>query len=167
MAFIVNSSTAASLPQEAMRSIVEAVDTWRGQTEAFVVFQNRSPYEIVSVHPTDAAARAAVNDAQGLNYFGPVAPRSTPHSFIRVLKTTGCNLVELPQPIATVVLLTASNVEVARFTANIDGGPPDPASDIEAVFLTPSGIDKFMIPYLTRVFGADYAASRRRAWIKE
>ena len=168
MGFVVNSSTGGSLPQDAMRSIVEAVDTWRGQAEAFVVFQNKSPYEIVSVHPTEEAAQTAVSAKQGLNYFGPVAPKPRVPSFHPVPKPNGCNR---PRPVkdtvSTVVLRNASDIEVARFTVNIDGSLPNPESDIEALFLTVAGLDKFMIPYLTRVFGAEYAAASRREWVKD
>lgn len=167
MDFLVKSSTGVPLPQEALRSIVEAVDTWRGQTEAFVVFHNRPPYEIASVHPTDAAARTAARAEQELSYFGPVAPRPKPRPLGPVAKTTGCGLMKLSQPVSKVVLLNASDNEVGRLTVNVDGRHPNPESDVEAVFLTASGIDKFMIPYLTRVFGAEYALARRREWIKE
>jgi hypothetical protein len=167
MAFVIQGSTGGPLPQEAMRSIVEAVDTWRGQAEAFVVFHESSPYEIVSVHPTDAAARTAVAAGQGLTYVGPVAPRPQPRSSCVVLKTTGCGLKALSQPVSTVVLRDASDTEVAHFTVNVGGRLPNHESDVEAIFLTASGIDKFMMPYLTRVFGVDYAAARRRDWIKQ
>ncbi len=96
-----------------------------------------------------------------------MVPRRSSTSFIWVRKTTGCGLVAVSQPVATVVLRDASGNEVAHFTVNVDGSLPNPESDIEALFLTASGIDKFMIPYLERVFGADYAAARRREWIKE
>jgi hypothetical protein len=43
----------------------------------------------------------------------------------------------------------------------------DPQNDIEALFFTQSSIDKYAIPYVTRVYGVDYAAERRREWIKE
>lgn len=167
MPFVIQSSTGDALPQEAMRSIVEAVDTWRGQAEAFVVFRDRSPYEIVSVHPTDAAARTAAGVGDGLSYFGPVAPTFRVPSFGPVLKTTGCGLLALPRPVSKVVLLNAGETEVARFTVNDGGSPPNRESDIEALFLTVSGLDKFMIPYLTRVFGAEYASARRREWVRE
>jgi hypothetical protein len=168
MGFLIKSSTGGSLPQDAMRSIVEAVDTWRGQAEAFVVFHDKSPYEIVSVHPTDAAAQTAVKARKGLNYFGPVAPRPRVPSFRPVPKPTGCPIGKpLPEAVSTVVLRNANDVEVAHFTVNVDGRLPNPESDIEALFLTVSGLDKFMIPYLARVFGAEYAAARRREWVKE
>ena len=167
MAFLVQSSTDTSLPHEAMRSIVEAVDTWRGQTQAFVVFKDRPPHEIVSVHPTQPAAQAAANAGPGLRYFGPVAPATKVHSFLQIVKPQGCGLLALPHPASRVILRSPSNTEVAQFTVNLDASAPNPESDIEALFLTVAGIDKFMIPYLTRVFGAEYAAAKRREWIKD
>src|SRR5438552_2125183 len=122
MGFVVNSSTGGLLPQDAMRSIVEAVDTWRGQSEAFVVFQNKSPYEIVSVHPTVEAAQTALSAKQGLNFFGPVAPKPRVPSFRPVPKPVGCpNGSPLPEAVSTVVLRNASDIEVAHFTVNVDG----------------------------------------------
>jgi hypothetical protein len=167
MGFVIQSTTGDSLPQEAMRSIVEAVDTWRGQGEAFVVFHDAPPYEIDSVHPTNAAAQAAAKAGRGLNYFGPVAPRPNVNTPIIIVKVTGCNLLPITHAVSRIVLLDAKNKEVAQFTANPKGALPDPASDIEAIFVTASGIDKFMIPFLTRMFGAEYAAAKRGEWIKE
>jgi len=65
------------------------------------------------------------------------------------------------------VLRDANDVDVEQLTVNDGSSLPDRDSDIEAIFLTVSGIDKFMIPYLTRVFGAEYAAAKRKEWIQE
>jgi hypothetical protein len=65
-------------------------------------------------------------------------------------------------------LLDDKDNEVARFTVDPLGKKTPPAgSDIEALFLTPSGVDKFLMPYLARVYGAAYAARERREWIKD
>lgn len=167
MGFVINTTEGKPLPQEAMRSIVEAVDTWRGQAAAFVVFRDRPPHETVSVHPTEPAARTEANAGHGLSYFGPVAPTKKVNSFSQIVKPQGCGLTPLPHPVSRVVLRSPSNTEVAQFTVNIDASPPNPESDIEALFLTVAGIDKFMIPYLTRVFGTEYAAAKRREWIRD
>jgi hypothetical protein len=167
MEFVMKSPETGPLPQEAMRRIVEAVDGWRGQSQAFVVFHDNSPYEVVSVHPTAKAAQTAAKAERGLSYFGPIAPRPAAAAFKPVRKTMGCFLTTIPKPVSTVVLLGANDVEVARFNVNLGGALPNSQTDIEALFLTPSGIDKFVIPYLTRVFGADYAAAHREDWIKE
>jgi hypothetical protein len=167
MAFVIQNSTGGPLPQDAMRSIVEAVDTWRGQREVFVVFRDQSPYEIVSVHATSDDAQAAVAAGSGLGSFGPVAPRGQARSYDKVLKTTGCGLRPVAASVSKIVLRDANDVDVEQYTVNDGRSLPDRESDIEAIFLTVSGIDKFMIPYLTRVFGAEYAAAKRKEWIQE
>jgi hypothetical protein len=165
MSYVIQSSS-GTLPQEAMRTIVEAVDTWRGQQEAFVVFQNRAPYEIVSVHRTLDEARTAADGRPGLNYFGPVAPRANLELPIIIAKVTGCGLMAINHPVSRIVLYDG-NREIRQFTVTAPGTVPNPESDVEAIFVTASGIDKFMIPFLTRMFGAEYAAAKRREWIKE
>ena len=167
MTFVIRSSTGESLPQEAMRSIVEAADTWRGQAEAFVVFRKHPPHEIVSVHPTEEAARTTTGGKEELSYFGPIAPMPKVPSLGPVLKTTGCNMIQVKSEVATVVLLDARGTEVGRFTVHAGKRLPIAESDAEAVFLTASGLDKFMIPWLSRVFGAEYAAAKRREWLGE
>jgi hypothetical protein len=165
MEFVIGSSPGGSLPQEAMRAIVEAVDTWRGQTQAFAVFENSAPYEVVSLHSTEAEARNAAG--AGRSYFGPVTPRPAAASSKTVYKKVGCALQVVSQPVSSVSLLDAGGNEVKRFTVNLGGRAPDSENDIEALFVTPSGIDKFVIPYLTRVFGTGYAASKRGEWITD
>ena len=167
MAFLIGSSPDGSLPQEAMRVIVEAVDTWRGQTQAFAVFENTAPYHVVSLHPTEAAARDAAESEPGLSYFGPVSPRPAAASPKTVYKKIGCALKVVSETVSSVSLLDAGGNEVKRFTVNLGGRPPDSENDIEALFLTPSGIDKFAIPYLTRVYGAAHAADKRQEWIPD
>jgi hypothetical protein len=165
MEFVIGSSPGGSLPQEAMRVIVEAVDTWRGQTQAFAVFENSAPYHVVSLHSTEAAAREAAGS--GRSYFGPVTPTSAAPSPKTVVKKVGCAMSVVSQTVSSVSLLDAGGNEVKRFTVNLGGRPPDSENDIEALFLTPSGIDKFVIPYLTRVYGAGYAAGKREEWITD
>jgi len=166
MTFVIRSSTGESLPQETLRSIVEAADTWRGQAEAFVVFRERPPHEIVSVHPSEKAARTAVGETHGLSYLGPIAPVPKVPSIGPVAKTTGCGFTQLKAEVATVVLLDARGKEVGRFTVYDGKRLPNAASDAEAVFLTASGLDKFMIPWLAKVFGPEYAAAKRREWVR-
>ena len=165
MGYVIQSS-GGTLPQEAMRSIVEAVDTWRGQGEAFVVFHNKEPYEIDSVHRTLGEARAVADARPDLNYFGPVAPRNNMQLPTIVVKPTGCGLMAISHAVSRIVLFD-DNREVRQFTVTARGAVPNPASDVEAIFVTASGIDKFMIPFLSRMFGVEYAAAKRRQWIKE
>ena len=90
MPFNIDSSTGDLLPEEALRHIVEALDTWRGREKAYVVFENRGYYPIISVHAELALAQAAVRAADHLSYVGPLRP---PQPFIPIFmipKPTGC-----------------------------------------------------------------------------
>jgi hypothetical protein len=166
MGFVIDSSTAGPLPQGAMRRLVEVVDACRGQPQVFVVFRDSFPYQAVSVHTTDSAARKAAKAESGLSYFGPVAPSAAPSEFYGILKTTGTTFIALPKSVATVVLLDADDGEVARFPVTLEG-LTNPQADTEALFLTPSSVDKYAIPYVSRVYGTEYAAAQRREWIKD
>ena len=86
---------------------------------------------------------------------------------LRVVSPANTNIEVGQQEQLSAQAFNSNGEAVAEFTVNADGRTPKPESDIEAVFLTPAGIDKFMIPYLTRVFGVEYAAARRREWIRE
>jgi hypothetical protein len=167
MEFLIKSSRGASLPQEALRRIVEAVETLQGQDEAFLVFQDRPPHDILSVHATEVAARDAASAGRGMSYIGPVTPRRMERLIGPVAKVTGCGPVVLSEPVASVVLRNSTNMDVAEFAVSRAEQPPNPVSDVEAIFLTVSALDRFMIPYLTRVYGTEYAATRRREWVKE
>jgi hypothetical protein len=66
-----------------------------------------------------------------------------------------------------VVLFDSKNEKVEEFNVNLEGQLTDPQNDIEALLFTQSSVDKYAIPYVTRVYGVEYAAKRRREWIKE
>jgi hypothetical protein len=167
MASVSDSSAGGGLPLQAMRRLVEVIDSCRGQPQVFVVFRDSSPYQPVSVHLTKGAAQLAAGAEAGLTYFGPVAPPPAPPSFSVILKTAGTGFAQLHHPVSTVVLLGAHDVELVRFPVPPVGSLPNPFTDIEALFLTPSSIDRYAIPYVTRVYGVEYAAEHRKEWIKD
>ncbi len=167
MEFLIDGSEGGPLSQQAMRRLVEVVDGYRGQAEVFVVYRDSFPYQAVSVHTTVTAARQSAQGEPGRSFFGPVTPRPAPTTFFAVRKKIGTTFEPLPQTLRTVVLLDANGAELDRFPVNFADRLPDPATDIEALMFTPSSIDKYAVPYLTRVFGAEYAAAQRRQWIVE
>jgi hypothetical protein len=168
MGFVVSSSTGDALPEDAMRRLVEVVDGCRGvEGVVFVVFRNEFPYEAISLHGEEKAAKKAAASQAGLSYFGPVEPSDPPPNFVAIKKTTGTTFKPLERPISRVVVFDTNNEELAEFNVNLEGRLTDPQNDIEALFFTQSSVDKYAIPYVTRVYGVDYAAERRREWIKK
>lgn len=164
MGYVIHSS-AGPLPEDAMRRLVEVVDGCRGaQGVVFVVFRDEYPYEAISLHDKEQDAKMAAAKEAGLSYFGPVEP-SDPPEFTAIKKTTGTTFIPLARPVSRVVVFDTNNEELEVFHFNPNGGLTNPRKDIEALFFTPSSVDKYAIPYVTRVYGVDYAAARRREWI--
>jgi hypothetical protein len=166
MAFAGDGSVDGPLPHLAMRRLVEVIDACRGQPQVFVVFRTDPPYQPVSVHLTKGAAELAASGAD-LSYIGPVAPPPAPPKFAIILKTGGTSFAQIHHPVSTVVLLDEHDVELLRFPVPPVGGLPNPTGEVEAVFLTPSSIDRYAMPYLVRVYGAAYAAKQREKWIDD
>ncbi len=166
MGFVIKSSTGKALPEDAMRRLVEVVAGCRGvDGVVFVVFRDEFPYEAISLHQEEEAAKKAASKA-GLSYFGPVEP-SDPPEFTAIKKTTGTTFIPLARPVSRVVVFDTNNDELEEFHFNPNGGLTNPQKDIEALFFTPSSVDKYAIPYVTRVYGVEYAAARRKEWIKK
>lgn len=165
MGFVIESSEGEPLAQEAMRRLVEVVDACRGHPEVWIVFKVDFPYQAVSVHSTKPAAEAAAQAGSGLSYFGPVAPEGAPQNFYGVLKVGGTTFKPLARPVATVVLLDGKKEEVERLNVTRAGDLPDVQHDVEALMFTPSSVDKYAIPYLTKVLGTKFAAALRLKWL--
>jgi hypothetical protein len=166
MGFVIDSSAGGPLSQQAMRRLVEVVDACRGEPRIFVVFKDSFPYQAVSVHKTEDAAKKAAKAESKRSYLGPVAPKDAPKGFYGLLKVPGTTFEPLKKRVATVVLLDADNAEVDRLRVTPEGELPNVQEDIEALLFTPSSVDKYAIPYLTRVFDAEFAAQQRRKWLR-
>jgi hypothetical protein len=164
MGYVVT-STGTPLPEDAVRRLVEVADACRGQSQVFVVFKNTSPYEAVSVHTTEPAAQQAVGTNAGLSYFGPVVPGDASAGFYGVRKVTGTTFHPLEHPVSTVVLLDEDNNEIERFPVCREGQLTNPQVELEALMFTSSSIDKYAIPYLSKVLGVEFAVARRREWL--
>jgi hypothetical protein len=166
MGFVVTDATGNQLPEDAIRRLVEVIDAYRGQPQVFVVFKKAFPYQAVSVHTTEPPAQQAVAADASLSYFGPVVPGAASGGFYGVRKVTGTTFYPLERPVATVVLLDDADQVVGRFPVSREGQLTNPQEDLEALMFTSSSVDKYAIPYLSRVLGAEYAAARRREWLK-
>jgi hypothetical protein len=163
MAYVIQSSTGTPLPEAAMRRLLEVVDACRGEPEVWVVYQDNPPYPAVSVRKTRPEAEADALAAPNRNYFGAVAPDAGSTQFMGVRKTAGTTFEPLKRRVARVVLYDSKNEQFAEYNVHHQG-LPDPQNDIEALFFTPSSVDKYAMAYLMRVYGVDYAAKERREW---
>jgi len=166
MGFNVTSSTGQPLSEEALRRLIEVADGCRGQSQVWIVFKTAFPYQADSVHSTEPPASAAAQAGPGLDYFGPLVPGgAAPANFFGLRKVTGTTFYPLDGPVAAVVLLDNTGTEVARLTVTPPGELPKVQSDIEALMFTPSSIDKYAIPYLSKVLGVKFAAEQRARWL--
>jgi len=166
MGYVID-STGRPLPEDALRRLVEVVDGCRGAEGAvFVVFRNKYPYEAISVHDNEDDAEERAKAEAGLSYFGPVVP-SDPQEFDAIKKTAGTTFIQYDRPVYRVVLYDKQNKKLDELELNPKGGLTNPQKDVEALFFTPSSVDKYAIPYVTRVYGVAYAAKRRQQWLRK
>ncbi len=165
MGFSIKSSDGKPLSEEALRRLIEVADGCQGQPQVWIVFKTAFPYQAVSVHSTEPPAKAAAQAASDLSYFGPLVPGAAPTGFFGLRKVTGTTFYPLARQVATVVLLDNKGKEVARLRVTPPGELPDVQNDIEALMFTPSSIDKYAIPYLSKVLGVAFAAEQRAQWL--
>jgi hypothetical protein len=164
MGYVIDSA-GTPLPEDALRRLVEVVDGCRGADGGvFVVFRNKYPYEAISVHDNADDAEVQSKAEAGLSFFGPVVP-SDPPEFYAIKKTAGTSFIQYDRPVYRVVLYDKQDKKVDELELNPKGGLTNPRTDVEALLFTPSSVDKYAIPYVTRVYGVDYAAKRRKEWL--
>ena len=162
----VTSSTGQPLSEQALRRLIEVADGCRGQPEVWIVFNTAFPYQADSVHTTEPPASAAAQAGPGLDYLGPLVPGGAPPaSFFGLRKVTGTTFYPLARQVATVLLLDSKGEEVTRLRVTPPGQLPDVQNDIEALMFTPSSVDKYAIPYLSKVLGVAFAAQQRAQWL--
>ena len=169
---------AAQSPMSAglARVLAETADGFRDGQPHWIVANPRYPYRVSGVFPSEAAARASLAPGgvdlvfgpwvtlPGLNPPGFVLPDPLPQPDVWLR----CKHMLLPIPSImdpycpsqgipirdiremTLLIRTASDT----FRVNLmEGGIAD------AVFLTASSIDKFVLPYYARVYGPAFAAA--------
>jgi hypothetical protein len=130
----------ATVCAKLLRAVAEAADGHRTGEDVFVVACEDVVDELRVF--TSAQEAEDFRDAKGGNWqvFGPYV-------------TDG-------EPIAA--------KQITRVRLYFDDGSEEELSsnDVEAVFLTLSAIDRFLIPYYTRVRGVEYAAQMRADYLK-
>ena len=132
----------AGQPPTKERVLAEAVTTYRYPRSFFLVNQTAYPFRVVAAFATrDSAARAAAASA-GLEVSGPYQGPS---------KASPWDVVSIAVRYRT----TDGREHTVQY---------EPTS-VDAVFLTPQAVDKFVVPYYTKLYGQAFADSIREATV--
>ena len=157
---------AAQAPMSASlaRVLAETADRLRDGRPHWIVADPRPPHNVLGVFPTDSLARARLVEAVGFRVFGPflsepllglppnavflkckhmlfpIASQMEPYCPFRIIRWD--DLLEM-----SLTFRTATDTVV--YDLKRDGS--------DAVFLTASSIEKFVLPYYARIYGPAYA----------
>ena len=129
--------TTTGTPPTKERVLAEAATTYRYPRAFFLVNQTAYPYRVTDAFATrDSATRVAAVSGGRLEVSGPYqGPRAaSPWDILSV----------------TVRFRTADGRE---HTVQYD------PTSVDAVFLTTQAVDKFMVPYYTKLYGPEFADS--------
>ena len=146
-----------------LRQVAEAVDGTRVGGLVWVVVQHVPPQQVVGVVHTDSAARVLLQRApRSYSVLGPYRAPALDDGFI-----VGCQHIigsamvgYCPAPIRWAAIDSLSlRIRMRDGSVRITPIP----LNVDAVFLRWSAIDKFVVPYYTRILGVDSAAAMRRA----
>jgi hypothetical protein len=156
------------------RVLAETADGLRDGQPHWIVANPRYPYKVSGVFPTEAAARASLVPGQGDVVTGPwiTPPGFDPPGYDLgplppgPIVIIGCKHMLMPIPsimgpycpnrilrlpdIEELVLVIRTGRETIRVNLMEEG-------TADAVFLTPSSLDKFVLPYYSRVYGPAFA----------
>lgn len=146
-----------------LRQVAEAVDGTRVGGLVWVVVRHAQPQRVVEVVPTDSAARALQQlDPRSYSVLGPYQAPARDDAFI-----IGCQHIigSVMVPYCPMGMRWGAIDSLSLHVRLRDGSvrtTPIPLN-VDAIFLRWSAIDKFVVPYYTRILGADSAAAMRRA----
>jgi hypothetical protein len=171
------SDTTRAMSASLLRRLAEAVDGYRSGEALYVVAAWHFPHEVAGVFPSRALASEAVR-RKGLDYaaFGPYFAPPDSGNELMVYSLRLCpGLHELDSycPDTTASLSQAvpyASIKDVTITIHAKDGTAVesvlPPSEVDAVFFTLSAIDKFVMPYYTRIYGAQFAADMRAGYLR-
>jgi hypothetical protein len=163
--------------QPLMKRIAEALDGHRTGGAAYVVAKRAYPHDVYGVYDTpEEAGKAAKLVATRPDIFGPfltirdgVGPIGCVHrgpTDITRLRAVGEPLSAAPSRYCPLRAgLAHDQVDSIIVTVHVRGGRPivlPLPADADALFLSASALDKFAIPYYSRLYGPDSAGAMRR-----
>ncbi|HXH63719.1 MAG TPA: hypothetical protein VNG95_06005 [Gemmatimonadales bacterium] len=162
-----------------LRRLAEAVDAQRDNRAVWVVVQPQAPYDVRGLFHSQAEAAAVATALTGYAVFGPYA--NAPDSGVQTMMLTvdpcpgrhssssqcpdttfGSSAAIRAMPVETVdsVVVTIYGQRAVPIHRTFGGG------DVDALFFTLSAIDKFAIPYYSRLYGPAVAARMRSDYVR-
>ena len=172
-----SSDSAPAMPATLLRRLAEAVDGYRSGEALYVVAAWHFPHEVAGVFASRALANEAVR-RKGLDYaaFGPYfAPPDNGNELMLYSLQYCPGLHELDSycPDTTFsanLSVPFKNIQDITITIHQKRGPAVERvlapGQVDAVFFTLSAIDKFVMPYYTRIYGAQFVADMRASYLK-
>lgn len=169
------------MPASLLRRLGSAVDGYRLDRPVWVVASLQFPHDVEGVFLDPEQARVVAVRA-GTNYraYGPYqAPlddaqatkgQSYPGTMLYRL---GCHKqidTSCPRDSITTAAAPIDSVQSVTITVQTKDGHSTSATfrpeQLEAAFFTMSAIDKLLIPYYTQLYGVEYAARERAAYLE-
>lgn len=162
-----------------LRRLAEAVDGQRTGRPVWVVIQRAFPHRVEGVYADAVPARAVAGRLAGYSVLGPfvtpvdsgtqtvmytVDPCPGKHDSVShcpdTTRSNGTALQAMPaQSVdSLVVTIYGKDSRIHRTYA---------PTEVDALFFTLSAIDKFVMPYYTRLYGPDVAAEMRRNYLRQ
>jgi hypothetical protein len=145
-----------------LRRLVEAADGYRTGEPVWLVAYPNFPHKVLGAYPDHDSATAARDEHAGSEVYGPF---QTAPDF------------DLDDPLLIGVWRTPwtyygfhrsvrlDEVDKIRITIKLKNGPPIdkefPPDEVEAFFFSMGAVDRFLIPFYSRVYGPHYAAQVR------
>jgi hypothetical protein len=149
-----------------LRRLGEAVDGYRSGRPVWVVAGWAFPHDVLGVF--EDSSRAKEFARPGFNAFGPYFARpdvpGTPAIMYAAMPCPHYNPTVYKCPRDSLVATFAvpqESVDSVSIVVWTRGGVPHRGAyrggEVDALFFTMSAIDKFVVPYLTGLYGVDYA----------
>jgi hypothetical protein len=131
-------SAGAAMPASLLRVLAEAADAHRTGQPVYLVADRRFPHRVIGHFDSRAEAMEMRSDS-GSSY-GVFGPFVTPPDSVSAAAPKLMN-----------VRLTFKTPQGATRTKEVD------PRQVDALFMSMSAVDKFMIPYYARLYGPEYA----------
>jgi hypothetical protein len=150
-----------------LKRLAEAVDGHRTGARVYLVAELRPPHTVLGIYETEAAARGRVQgDSTTLGAFGPYQTERDPGALLGWFsKCVHLQSAMHENYCPGAPVLPLAEVDSVTLTVRLRNGTtrsiPVPRG-ADAIFFTLSAVDKFAIPYYTRVSGLEEAALLRR-----